>query len=81
MVHGCGRFLAALGMAALLSPTSAWAQAGPDLVIAMSHSGNFTVGANGIYTIVVSNIGGGIGIALTVCLALAGIVALRGRAR
>jgi uncharacterized repeat protein (TIGR01451 family) len=58
MVHGCGRFLAALGVAALLSPTSAWAQAGPDLVIAMSHSGNFTVGANGIYTIVVSNIGG-----------------------
>jgi uncharacterized repeat protein (TIGR01451 family) len=40
-------------------PSAARAQAvGPDLVIAMSHTGNFTVGENGVYTIVVSNIGG-----------------------
>jgi uncharacterized repeat protein (TIGR01451 family) len=46
-------------VAVLLSqPSPAWAQAGPDLVIAKSHRGNFTVGMNGVYTIVVSNIGG-----------------------
>jgi len=51
--------LAGVGMAVLLSqPSTAWAQVvGPDTTIAMSHSGNFTVGVNGIYTIVVSNIG------------------------
>jgi hypothetical protein len=32
----------------------AWAQTAPHLVISMSHSGNFTVGVNGIYSIVVS---------------------------
>src|ERR1700682_6174290 len=48
------------GVAVLLSqPSTAWAQgAGPDLVIAMSHHGNFTVGTNGVYTIVITNIGG-----------------------
>jgi hypothetical protein len=58
-MHLSTRFLAAMAAAALLSrPTPALAQAvGPDLVIAMTHSGNFTVGENGIYTIVVSNIG------------------------
>ena len=40
-------------------PSTAWAQSpGTDLTIAMSHAGNFTVGVNGVYTIVVSNIGG-----------------------
>jgi uncharacterized repeat protein (TIGR01451 family) len=39
-------------------PSTAWAQAGANLTIAMSHTGNFTVGENGVYTIVVSNIGG-----------------------
>jgi uncharacterized repeat protein (TIGR01451 family) len=34
------------------------AAGGTDLVVAKSHSGNFTVGVNGIYTIAVSNIGG-----------------------
>jgi hypothetical protein len=48
-----------VGVAVLLSqPSTAWAQAvGPDTTIAMSHSGNFTVGVNGVYTIVVTNIG------------------------
>jgi uncharacterized repeat protein (TIGR01451 family) len=42
----------------LLLPSRALAQTtGPDLVIAMSHTGNFAVGEDGIYTIVVSNIG------------------------
>jgi hypothetical protein len=39
-------------------PSTAWAQAGPNLVISMSHTGNFIVGENGVFTIVVSNIGG-----------------------
>jgi hypothetical protein len=39
-------------------PSTAWAQTGPNLTIAMSHTGNFTVGKNGVFTIVVSNIGG-----------------------
>jgi uncharacterized repeat protein (TIGR01451 family) len=42
----------------LLQPASAWAQAGAKLIIAMSHTGNFTLGKPGAYTIVVSNIGG-----------------------
>jgi uncharacterized repeat protein (TIGR01451 family) len=52
--------LLSVGMAVLLSqPSTTWAQApGPDLVNSKSHSGNFTVGTNGIFTIVVSNIGG-----------------------
>src|SRR5579864_6160388 len=51
--------LAGVGVAVLLlKPSTAWAQAGPNLVIAMSHRGNFTVGVNGVYTILVSNIGG-----------------------
>ena len=51
--------LVGVGLATvLLQPSTASAQAGPDLVIAMSHNGNFTVGENGVYTIVVSNIGG-----------------------
>jgi uncharacterized repeat protein (TIGR01451 family) len=33
------------------------APAGTDLIIAKSHSGNFTVGTNGVYTIAISNIG------------------------
>jgi hypothetical protein len=42
----------------LTQPPPAWARAGSNLVIAMSHTGNFTVGVNGVYSIVVSNIGG-----------------------
>jgi hypothetical protein len=55
--------LVCVGVAVLLlQPSIARAQAvGPDLVIAVSHTGNFTVGVNGVYTIVVSNIGDGIG--------------------
>jgi hypothetical protein len=54
-----GLLIVGLGLAVvLLQPSTAWAQAGPDLVIAMHHTGNFTVGVPGIYTIVVSNIGG-----------------------
>jgi uncharacterized repeat protein (TIGR01451 family) len=52
-------FLVGLGLATvLLQPSTAWAQAGPSLAITKSHTGNFTVGENGVYTIVVSNIGG-----------------------
>jgi hypothetical protein len=59
LMHTATRLVAALAVAAVLSkPSTAWAQTGPDLVIAMSHTGNFTVGVNGVYTIVVSNIGG-----------------------
>ena len=51
--------VSAAGLAAVLSqPSMAWAQAGPNLAIAMSHTGNFTAGEHGVYTIVVSNIGG-----------------------
>jgi hypothetical protein len=47
-----------VGLATVLyQPSTAWAQPGPDLVIAISHTGNFTEGQNGVYTIVVSNIG------------------------
>lgn len=57
-MHPSTRLLAATAAAALLSQASpAWAQAPPNLVIAMSHQGNFTVGVNGVYTIVVSNTG------------------------
>jgi uncharacterized repeat protein (TIGR01451 family) len=59
MPHRSIGLLLSVGMAVVLSrPSMAGAQAGPDLVIAMSHTGNFTVGENGVYTIVVSNIGG-----------------------
>jgi hypothetical protein len=59
MRHKSIGLLAGVTVAVLLSqPSIAWAQAGPNLAIAMSHSGNFTVGENGVYTIVVSNIGG-----------------------
>jgi hypothetical protein len=60
MLHRYGRLLAGVAVAAFLSqPATALAQAGgPDPVIAMSHTGNFTVGVNGVYTIVVSNVGG-----------------------
>jgi hypothetical protein len=52
-------WVVSVGVAVLLSqPSTAWAQAVPNLVIAMSHTGNFTSGVNGVYTIVVSNIGG-----------------------
>jgi hypothetical protein len=57
-VHTSTRALAAVGVAVLLVlPTRLWAQR-PNLTIAMSHHGNFTVGVNGVYTIVVSNSGG-----------------------
>jgi hypothetical protein len=48
-----------VSMAVVLSqPETSWAQAlGTDLAIAKSHSGHFTVGMNGVYTIVLSNIG------------------------
>jgi uncharacterized repeat protein (TIGR01451 family) len=45
------------GAVLLCEPLAAWAQTGPDLVVAKSHSGNFTLDTNGVYTIVVSNIG------------------------
>jgi hypothetical protein len=59
-MHTSTPLLAAVAVAAVLSqPSPAWAQLpGADLAIAMSHNGNFTVGVNGVYTIVVSNIGG-----------------------
>jgi hypothetical protein len=48
-----------VGLAVVLfQPSTAWAQAGPNLTIAMSHGGNFTLHEHGVYTIVVSNIGG-----------------------
>jgi uncharacterized repeat protein (TIGR01451 family) len=55
-MHTLTRVLAAVSVAAVLSQP-AWAQTARHLVISMSHSGNFTVGVNGIYTIVVSNTG------------------------
>jgi uncharacterized repeat protein (TIGR01451 family) len=59
MLHKYTCLLVGWGVAVLLSqPSTVWAQAGPNLAIAMSHTGNFTVGENGVYTIVVSNIGG-----------------------
>ena len=59
MVHKCTGLLVGVRLAVLLlQPPSAWAQAGPKLIIAMSHTGNFTLGKPGVYTIVVSNIGG-----------------------
>jgi hypothetical protein len=60
MLHKSPGLLVGVGVAVfLVEPSTSWAQAvGPDLVIAKNHSGNFTVGTNGIFTIVVSNIGG-----------------------
>jgi hypothetical protein len=59
MFHKYTCLLVGVGLAVILSqPSTVWAQAGPDLAIAMSHSGNFTVGENGVYNIVVTNIGG-----------------------
>jgi hypothetical protein len=54
------RLLVAVGAAAMLCHSSLGrAQpTGPDLRITLTHSGNFTVGVNGTYTIGVSNIGG-----------------------
>jgi hypothetical protein len=58
-MHTATRLVAAVAVAAVVSqPSYAWAQTGPDLTIAISHTGNFTVGVDGVYTIVVSNIGG-----------------------
>jgi IPTL-CTERM motif len=59
MRHKSTGLLAGVTVAVLLAqPSTAWTQAGPNLVISMRHTGNFTVGVNGVYTIVVSNIGG-----------------------
>jgi hypothetical protein len=58
MRHKCLLASVGVGVVALAQLSTAWAQAGPDLVITMLHTGNFTVGENGVYTIVVSNIGG-----------------------
>jgi uncharacterized repeat protein (TIGR01451 family) len=58
MMHASTRVLAAVAVAAVLFQPSARAQTGSNLTIAISHTGNFTVGVNGTYTIVVSNIGG-----------------------
>jgi uncharacterized repeat protein (TIGR01451 family) len=59
MRHKSTCLLVSVGLAVVPSlPSTAWAQAGTNLVIAMSHTGNFTVGENGVYTIVVSNTGG-----------------------
>ena len=58
MLHKYPGLLAGVGLAVVISqPSTAWAQAGPNLVMAMSHHGDFTVGVNGVETIVVSNIG------------------------
>jgi uncharacterized repeat protein (TIGR01451 family) len=57
-MHTSTGVLAAVAVAAVLSQPSVRAQTGPNLVIAMHHTGNFTVGVNGVYTIVVSNTGG-----------------------
>jgi hypothetical protein len=58
-MHTSISFLAAAAVAAIVSqPSTALAQPAPDLRIAMTDSGNFTVGVNGIYSIVVSNVGG-----------------------
>jgi hypothetical protein len=59
MLHKSARFLVGVGMAVLLvQPSTAWAQTVPNLAIVMSHTGNFTLGEPGVYTIVVSNVGG-----------------------
>src|ERR1700722_10984464 len=59
MPPGSLYLLLSVGMAVALSqPSTAWAQAGPNLFIAMSHTGNFSVGVPAVYSIVVSNIGG-----------------------
>ena len=60
MLNKCAGLLGSVGMGIFLfQPSTVWAQTvGPDLVIAMSHAGNFTVGENGVYTIVITNIGG-----------------------
>jgi uncharacterized repeat protein (TIGR01451 family) len=59
MRHTCFLVSLGVGVAVLLSqPSTVRAQAGPNLVIAISHTGNFTVGENGVYTIVITNIGG-----------------------
>jgi uncharacterized repeat protein (TIGR01451 family) len=59
MWHKSTCLLVGVGVAVLLAlPSTAWAQVGTNLVIAMSHNGNFTSGVNGVYTIVVSNAGG-----------------------
>jgi hypothetical protein len=52
------RILAAVAVAAVLSQPIMRAQTGPNLTIAMSHTGDFTIGVNGVYSIVISNIGG-----------------------
>jgi hypothetical protein len=59
MRHKCLLVRVGVGVAFLLAqPSTVSAQAGPNLVITMSHTGNFTVGVPGVYTIVVSNTGG-----------------------
>jgi hypothetical protein len=57
MMHTSTRLLAAVAVVVVLSQP-AGAQMGPNLVMTMHHTGNFTVGQNGVYTIIVSNIGG-----------------------
>jgi hypothetical protein len=52
------RLLLAVGAAVVCHSSLAWTQpSGPDLTITLTHSGNFTVGVTGTYTVVVSNIG------------------------
>src|ERR1700730_17869637 len=58
-MHTSTHALAAVGVAVLLcGPAPLYAQTGPNLAMAVHHTGNFTVGQSGVYTIVVSNIGG-----------------------
>ncbi len=52
------RHLALLGAAVLCCATNLFAQAVPDLTITKSHTGNFTQGQTGTYSLTVSNIGG-----------------------
>src|SRR5713101_7550310 len=57
--HLCGSLVIIFVFAFLLLPSQTFAlpTTGPDLTIAKSHTGNFTVGTNGTYTILVSNVG------------------------
>src|ERR1700730_4771734 len=58
-MHTSTHALAAVGVAVLLcGPAPLCAQTGPNLAMAVHHTGNFTVGQSGVYTIVVSNNGG-----------------------
>jgi hypothetical protein len=59
MTHKTTGFVVCAAVAVLSQSSTTRAQLpGTRLAIAMTHTGNFTVGVPGVYTIVVSNIGG-----------------------